>query len=240
MIGIVGGMGYEAGIDLYNRVQKAGIPKKNILIISNTNIPDRTEYLDGIESRNPGPYIAIGIKGLLNDGATQIGIACNTAHHEEILGTSLRILEQKGIKVPIIHMIQEVAKTLKADDSIKKVGVLSTRGTLEHGIYQRVLEAAGQEVIPINKEFNDYYVHDAIYHPDFGIKFQYGKPALQKAIDRLAVAVSHLESKGADRLVLGCTEIPLVADQLTFKDQPINATQVLADSLVRAFQNSQL
>ena len=130
MIGIVGGMGPHAGIDLVNKIfdlTKANKDQDHFPIAIQSTphlIPDRTNFLSGNSDVNPAIAIVEIINTLHNQGANLIGISCNTAHAEPIFK---EIVTRKPKEVEIIHMIHEVAKYInECYHSAKKIGILST------------------------------------------------------------------------------------------------------------------
>ena len=98
MIGIVGGVGSYAGVDLlrkvYDQTMAAGDQEHldTILLSMPSSIPDRTEYLVGEVDENPGKPIAEVLVQLDRAGATVAGIPCNTAHVEKIFGLILEVI----------------------------------------------------------------------------------------------------------------------------------------------------
>ena len=95
MIGIVGGMGPYAGIDLIKKIFDLTITKKDqdhvpITMISTPHrIPDRTKFIKGEIKKNPAIEISKIIKKLSNQGASIIGMPCNTAHSPIIINEIL-------------------------------------------------------------------------------------------------------------------------------------------------------
>src|SRR5690606_15029546 len=101
----------------------------------------------------------------------------------------------------------ELAGSASADG----IGVLSTAGSYHRGLWRTSLRAAGLSVIDVVPEMAEK-VHDAIYHPRFGLKAVQPPTAESKAV--LFTAIKELISKGADTLVLGCTELPFVQREI--------------------------
>jgi len=162
-----------------------------------------------------------------------VGIPCNTAHAPAIFDVIIDELERAGSAVRVLHMIQEVSIFLhKAHPNIRRVGVLSTMGTYKTGVYTDVLVTEGFEAL-LPDEDRQQWVHDAIYHPDFGIKSQ-STPLSAEARRRLMKATAELTDAGAEAVVLGCTEIPLAVTEHTVDGAPIcDPTLVLARALIR-------
>ncbi|PHZ85501.1 aspartate/glutamate racemase family protein [Paremcibacter congregatus] len=239
MIGIVGGVGSYAGLDLIRKIYDHTDARSDQehLPVSMLSVPhtigDRTEYLLGVTDVNPGRSIAGVITTLVSQGAEVIGIPCNTAHASSIYDV---ILEMSPDNCKIIHMIEEVAREIVSSGAVSKIGLLGTTGTLSSDIYKDTLAGYGIEVIYPSADIQSLFVHPAIYHHDYGIKV-YSNPVITKARDDLFMAASYLSRKGAEAIILGCTEIPLALTEGAIDDVPlIDATTLLAKALIRESQ----
>ena len=161
IVGIIGGMGPLATSDLFNKIIKYTDANKDsehihILIDNNTSIPDRSKFiLNGGES--PLNEIVSSAKKLENAGADFLIIPCNTSHYlyDEII---------KKVNIPIVNMIDEVAKYLEKNN-IKKVGLLATTGTIKSGIYKKYFDLHNIETIIPNEEEQEIvmsFIYDEI------------------------------------------------------------------------------
>ena len=223
IIGILGGMGPEATIDLFYKIIKFTPAEKDqnhlrIIIDNNPKIPDRTAAILG-KGKNPLPALQETAKNLEKAGADFIIIPCNTAHY---FLSSI----QESVKIPILNMIEETVKeTQKKNSSIKKVGLLASIGTYKTKIYHQHFKKFNIEVIsPEEKDKEE--VMKAIYAVKAGdlsegIKISIFKIA-QKLID-----------KGSEALIAGCTEIPLILKEGDVSVPIIDPTRVLAETAVR-------
>lgn len=239
MIGIVGGIGPYAGLDLKLRILNNTIAFRDqdhlsILLSSLPDLPDRTEFLEGSTLENPADKIAANISMLEKAGCTTVGIACNTAHADKIFSKIQKILAQKNAQVKVLHMVHEVVQILKnKHQSIQKVGVLCTNGSYKFNVYFPPLLDAGFEISMIGSRLNNEWVHQAVYSAKFGIKSQSGR-ITEETISGLNKAIEWYANEGVQALVLGCTEIPLAAPFLNFRGIiPINSNEVLARALIR-------
>lgn len=229
IVGIVGGMGPEAAADLFRKIIKA-TPVKNdqehlrIIIDNNTDIPDRSSAIRG-DGPSPVEEIKNSLKILENAGAQVLAMACNTAHYYyDDLKT--------GVKGDFLHMMDQVAVYIKEKHpTAEKIGVLATEGTINAKLYPSAFAKIDLQVIEPDKE-SQIKVMEAIYAP-WGIKAGYYKEAkavLKKAAEQLVV-------KGADIIIMGCTEIPLVLDSTDVQVELLDATTILADAIVaKAFK----
>lgn len=247
MIGIVGGVGPYAGIDLLKNIYDNTLAKKdqdylNSLLFSlSSEIQDRTDYLLGVAVENPGYSIAKIIVKLENLGATVAGIPCNTAHSENIFSLIIKELEKNGSQIKVLHMINETIDFIKVNYShFSKIGVLSTTGTYRYKIYVNALEKNGFKAIEPKLEIQEKLVHPAIYHSDYGIKSK-SNPFHPQAKKNLNHAISYLKEQGAEAIILGCTEIPLVIKTKKVKGMMvINPTNVLARKLIQSINPKKL
>lgn len=222
-IGIIGGMGPEATLDLFGKLIRhtdASCDAEHIRVYidCHTGIPDRTRaILEGGES--PVPYIVESAKKLAAMGAEFLLLPCNTSHYyyDEIAALS---------PVPVVHMIRTAAEALR-DSGVARVGVLATDGTLRSGVYQKELAACGIEAVCPDGE-DQAAVMRLIYD---GIK------ANVPTFDTTAVeqTLRHLREAGAERLVLGCTELPVAVARYGIEaPDAVDATDILARVAVAA------
>jgi aspartate racemase len=238
VIGIVGGAGPYAGLDLLGRILDqtvASADQDHLDIISAfrpRHIPDRTSFLLGEVDLNPAYAIADQLLALERMGADVAGIPCNTAHAQPILEVVLQELSAAGSQIRFLNMIEEVVQFLSQHHAgIRRVGVLATEGTYRTRLYSGFLEPSGIEVIIPEEQFQSI-VHQAIYDRDYGIKAN--GFATDQALKQLRAAADSLQQKGAEAVVLGCTEISLVVKEKTMGELiVIDPTLILARALIR-------
>ncbi len=222
IIGIIGGMGPLATCDLFKKIIEKTKNAKcdqeyiHVCIDCNTNIPDRTEaILNG--GKNPVPEMVKSGILLESMGANVLVMPCNTAHYFYDKITPF-------LNIPLLNMPEETAKKLKQKD-VKKVGLLATDGTIKSNVYHRALEKYGIEALTPSAA-QQKSVMDIIYN---GVK------AGNQNIDLtdFYAAIDSLLKKGAELLILGCTELPVAFDIFHIDRPVIDATSVLAEAAVR-------
>ncbi|MCB9005764.1 MAG: aspartate/glutamate racemase family protein, partial [Ardenticatenaceae bacterium] len=149
-IGVVGGVGPFAGIDLLGKIaaQTAVNLDQDHLTVLNWSQPakivDRTEYLLGQVAENPAGALAAQVQQLAQMGASVVGIPCNTAHAPRIFNQIRAELAAANCDVQLLHMIEEVGRFVQNNlPGVRQIGVLSTTGTYQAGVYVEVLEALG-------------------------------------------------------------------------------------------------
>lgn len=239
MIGIVGGVGPYAGLDLMRKVFDNTLSDGDqdhvdaLLFSLPSGIVDRTEYLEGIEDQNPAEAIYEVLSGLEEAGATVAGIPCNTAHAAPIFEFVREKLDSGGNRIRLLHMIHETVDFIQTVlPDLRKIGVLSTSGTYRSRVYQDSLESEDYEVLLPSEEMQEQLIHPAIYDEDYGIKSQ-SNPVHPQALASLETGFSYLEQMGAEAVILGCTEISM-AFQVPAGRQiiAIDPTQILARALI--------
>lgn len=206
-IGIVGGLGPMATVDLYDKITKASPAKTDqehikVVIEQNPQIPDRTKYLlnGGVD-----PTLALysACKKLEADQVDVIIFPCNTAH-------AFMPTVAAHINVPFINMqqttLEEIQKKFGKDVVI---GLMATDGTCKTGIYKNKADQMGLALVTPEPEYQ-VFVMEAIYGPK-GVKAGFNDGECK---EQLLKAARHLvKDKNATCLILGCTELPLILDE---------------------------
>ena len=244
-IGIVGGMGPEAGVALSRNIICHTIAGKDqdhlpqILYSIPTIIPDRTDFLMGKVKTNPGLRIAGILADMDSIGVRLAALACNSAHAPKIFDVIMEEITTLVLNLKLLHMIEEVGRFLNENyPDKKKVGILGTTGTYMTRQYD-ILTQFGFETINISeKEQNT--LHQAIYNPDYGIKSTPGKVSGMTAQTFENSCISLIKS-GAGIIVLGCTELPQIFSGSFIREIPIiDSSVVLARALIKAHSPGKL
>ena len=211
MIGILGGMGTQAGLDFCNKLavlNRGKIDQEYPLFIlyNKSNIPGRPESIGVhtskiLDKSHKNKKYNIVLKSLLKgcqllkkSNCKFIVIPCNTAHYwyEDL---------QKKINLPIINMPKEVfnftKKTCKMNSSI---GLLATEGTLKTGVYNKFFDNKYNLVFPDKKNQNNS-VNKAIRFVKMG--------KVKEASRIIKPAINYLIKKRCKKIILGCTELPI-------------------------------
>ena len=197
MIGILGGMGTQAGLDFCNKLailNRGKIDQKYPLFIlyNKSNIPNRPENLK--KYYNVLKSLIKGCDLLQKNKCKFIVIPCNTAHHwyDDL---------KKKIKIPIISMPKEVyLHTKKNCKKNSKIGLLSTEATLKTNVYNRYFNKDYKLVSP-GKALQKKSVNKAIKYVKMG--------KVKEAEKILRPAVNYLIKTKCKKIILGCTELPI-------------------------------
>ena len=247
MIGIVGGVGPYAGLELVknifdNTLAETDQAHLDVMLLSMpSSISDRTGFLLGSELENPGIQIAEVIGRLEKAGSTVAGIPCNTAHASEIITVTKQRLSQTGSGICLLNLIDEAIKTVKERfPAFTRIGVLSTIGTQQIGIYTMTLQNAGLQACGIDTDMQAETIHPAIYDPVYGIKAQ-SDPVTPLARQNLLRGVRQLISQGAELVIKGCTEINLAIPETEIEGIPlIDPSVSLARALIESIDPQKL
>ena len=240
MIGIVGGVGPYAGLDLAKNVFDNTLADSDqehlplVMLSVPETILDRTEYLLNIVNDNPGRAIAKVILRMENMGATVAGIPCNTAHEKAIFGLTRKVLAENNADIELLSMVDKTIEAIITDyPGIMKIGVLSTTGTYQFNIYSGPLKNARLEPIVPAIEVQEEIVHPAIYNKDYGIKAK-SNPVTEKARTDLLAIINQLKENGAELIIKACTEIALaIPEQVVHGVPMVDPSIVLARSLIK-------
>ena len=222
VIGILGGMGPEATIDLYRHIitlTPANRDQDHIrtVISSDPKIPDRTcAILEGGE--DPLPYLIRAARLLEDAGVGVLAIPCNAAHF-----FLPRLRERVG--VPILDMIGETCSAFCAQfPEARTVGLLGASGTVRSGIYESGFRTAGIAVL-VPDEHDQQRVQSGISSVKAGTHDSATRDMFQSIGCDLVRA-------GAQAVILGCTEIPLAFDPSRVDYRTLNPTRILAQAAV--------
>jgi len=197
MIGILGGMGTQAGLDFCNKLAKLNKGKTDqqyplFVLYNKSNIPGRPENLH--KYNKVLKSLLAGCKFLEKSKCKFIVIPCNTAHYwfDDL---------KKKIKIPIISMPKEVyAHSLKNCKKNSKIGILATEGTLKTGVYNKFFDKKFKLITP-TKSVQKNNVNKAIKLVKMG--------RVKDAEKAIRHAVNSLIKLKCSKIILGCTELPI-------------------------------
>ena len=222
IMGVLGGMGPAATVDFMAKVLAADPApleqdKVRLIVDCNPGVLDRTAAGRGA-GPSPGPALAAMARGLVGAGADVLVIACNTAHAwaDDIAA---------AVDAPVLSMIETACKAIaRAHPRARRIGLLAGQGCLDAGIYQSACAARGWQALVPGQDDQAAFMA-ALYRIKGGAL---GEPERE---DLLRCARATIEA-GAEVVIAGCTEVPLL---LTAADLPvplIDPTQVLAERAV--------
>lgn len=228
VVGIIGGMGPEATVDLQQRVIRATPARDDadhirMIVDNNPQIPSRIKALIEGSGESPVPCLQEMARKLAAYGADLLAIPCNTAHtyFEEI---------QSAVPIPVLHMIDlTVGKMLAENPALTRVGVLASRAVIMNELYPRAFRQHGIQILYPAPEIEDRLMVaiKTVKTGRYGPKEQ---GALRQAADELV-------AQRAEALIIACTELSLLAEGLNSAVPLVDTAQVLAEEIVRLAKN---
>lgn len=229
LLGILGGMGPLATLDFQQKllqVTPAQIDQQHLpsVVWNVPQVADRQKALAG-SGPSPLPQLVAGIKKLNQAGASHIVIPCNTAHHW--------FAELSQISdVEILHLVDTaVDALLQPTERPKRIGIIATQGTLDAGWYQQRLEANSIEAITGDThEIREWFVPGC-----YAVK----RGQLQEGGDLLSRQAEALLARGAQQLLLACTEVPVALRAINAPYLPLtqDPALLLAERCSRMWQD---
>ena len=213
MIGILGGMGTQAGLDFCSKLAKLNRGKADqkyplFILYNKASIPDRKQH--NKKYKKVLNSLIEGCKFLQKNKCKFIAIPCNTAHYWYL---DLKNL----IKIPILNMPELVyLNILKKCKKNTKIGLLATETTINTGIYEKYLRNKYKLLMPTRKiQINN--VNKSIKYVKMG--------KTKEAEKALRPAVNYLIKNNCKKIILGCTELPIaIFAYKSFKKAKISKT----------------
>jgi len=222
-IGLIGGMSWESTLEYY-RILNEKIKERLGGFHSAKCILYSVDFEEIEKLQHQGNWdeatklMVDAAQRVERAGADFLLICTNTMHKmaDEV---------QENIGIPLLHIVDATAEKIKAQ-GMKKVGLLGTRFTMEEEFYRgRLEERHGLEVlIPDEKERQD--IHEILY-----TELCMGQ-IKKLSQDRFEQIIGNLESRGAEGIILGCTEIPLLVKQEDYKIPLFDTTSLHATQAV--------
>ena len=228
LLGVLGGMGPLATLDFQRRLLDATPAQSDQQQIPSEvwNVPqivDRQKALAG-SGPSPLPRLLHGIEKLNQAGASHIAIPCNTAHH-------WYAALSEASEAPILHIVDATLDALsQSAQKPRRVGVIATQGTLEAGWYQhRLAQQDIEVVVPTEEELTQWFVPGC-----YAVK----RGALKEGGEWLSLQANALFARGAQKLVLACTEVPVALEAVNapFRHLTFDPAQALAERCSQLWQ----
>ena len=219
-LGVIGGMGPQATQIFYQRIldrTEASCDQEHLpaLILSDTEMPDRTAYLLSGRGEEVFTRLCADARLLEREGCTAIAIPCNTSHYfvDRLQGE---------IGIPILNMVRETAHAL-ARQGRRRAAILATDGTIQTGVYQRACQEAGLTPVapdPSTQALVMSIIYDEIKKGEKGSREKFA------AIDRA------VRKQGCDCAILGCTELSVYRAYHGLPEFYLDAMEVLVEKSI--------
>jgi aspartate racemase len=217
-LGVIGGMGPAATFDFCARFTAAAPAQcDQDLVDSDPLIPDRNAALRG-DGRSPELHLAAIARRLVESGAVCLAMPCNTAH-----------AFKAGIEAAAPgRLVDMIAATMKQVIPIarSRVGLLAADGCLQAALYQTALHEAGLETVLLNAKAQSAFM---------ALLYEIKAEGPQAAhIPRMQWLAQSLSDQGADTLIAGCTEVPLVLSPEATPLPMVSSTNALVRAALQA------
>lgn len=217
---IIGGMGTlatESFVRTLNSATDAGKDQDflNYVVFNDASIPDRTAYINDHSQDDPFPVLAQDVQQATELGASFMVMACNTAHyfHDRL---------QKLTNVPILHMPQLAiswAEQRYNPSSFPRLGFIGTEGTRKAGIYSKLAEQAGYQIVE-PEQLTQERINNVIYGDV--------KSGTLNRVRYEEIIQELLSDYACDAVLLGCTELAVLNEAFPLPQLPIVDAQAIA------------
>ncbi len=220
-IGVLGGMGPEATVDFMARVIAATPASRDqdhlhLLVDHNPGVPDRHAAIAG-SGPGIGPDLAAMARRLETAGADFLVMVCNTAH---AYADDIRA----AVSIPFISIIDVVMDAVR-EHPAHAIGVMAADGCLQADLYQQALVMAGREPVLWTASEQQQFMTLL-----WKIKAGERGPELRAGLQALAAS---LEFSGAELLLAGCTEIPLILGRGDTGAELLSSTDLLVRRTIK-------
>ncbi|MEW9668318.1 aspartate/glutamate racemase family protein [Ammoniphilus sp. 3BR4] len=224
IIGILGGMGPLATVDLVNKIimntpAKVDQDHLRMIIYNNPKIPSRNEAIL-FNGKNPLPELIKTAKMIEYAGADFIIMPCNTAHnwYHEV---------KSHVKIPFYDMIENtVCEIMNSNIPLNSVLLLATEAMITRGLYQKAFQSLGAHIWIPNP------LEQEVISKGIG-KVKALQVDSNSYIDQINEMIGSYKVKGIQAIIGGCTEIPLLFPYLDQQIIKIDPTLILAKLAIR-------
>ena len=226
IVGILGGMGPEATVDLMQRIIRLtpaldDMDHIRCIVDNNPKVPSRIKAIIEGDGEDPGPCMADMGRWLESWGAHFLVIACNTAHY-------YYDAVQNAVKIPVINLIDLVSNHVKVNfPEHDKVGILASPAVAMTGLYAKRFKELGIEDVWPDPDYQERLLNiiKEIKKGNTGSK-------VRKDYEKVCENLLH---KGANIAIIACTELSALGADLPIN--AIDAAQVLARQIVQVAKN---
>ena len=223
VVGVLGGMGPEATVDLMRRVIAATPAQDDadhirMLVDNNPQVPSRIRALIEKTGESPAPALIAMARGLCAQGADFLVMPCNTAHHyhSEIAA---------AVDVPFLNLMELVAAhVMRRHPALQRIGLLASSALAHFRIYEPWFDRAGVEVL--------YPAADRQEALMAAIRAVKAGRVADQDLSAFNSAAAGLANGGAQVLLIACTELSVIADSLQASLPMYDAAEVLAQAIV--------
>ncbi len=226
VVGILGGMGPEATVDLMQRIIRLTPAKDDIdhircIVDNNPKVPSRIKAIVEGGDSNPGPCMAEMGQRLESWGADFLVIACNTAH-------AYYNFVQEAVTIPVIHLINLVIDHVREIyPAIKQIGIIGSTTIKITSLYEKRLKQFGIDAI-----YPDSAHQQSLFNIVKTIKT--GNTG-SNVINEYRKVCKNLADNGVEKTIVACTELSVLNDVLSMDS--LDAAEILAQEIVAIVKN---
>lgn len=227
VLGIIGGVGPLATayfMEMLIKKTPATTDQEQMpmIVFNDPQIPDRTAYILDHAKANPQPEMTKVAQWLENAGADYLAIACNTAHY-------FYKAIADAVNVPVVNIMEETTRHIASlYGAGATVGLMATEGTVKSGVFQDCFERNGMSVITPSVAGERHVMH---------LIYDCVKANRPYDMEEFLGVAHDLRSRGADAVVVGCTELSVVyADLAETPPWLYDSLDILADRCVTLYQ----
>lgn len=231
VVGVLGGMGPDATVELMRRVV-ASTPAKDdadhihMLVDNNPKVPSRIRALLEGGDEQPGPVLAGMAQRLEQSGADVLVIPCNTAHyyHRDV---------QEAVGIPVWHLIEmSLAHIRAAHPEVQRIGLLASSAVQKIALFEPFFQRAGLTLV-----YPDVAAQELVMAVIRAVKAGGVSAELLSDYQQQVTAMSTVDTlaDGVDAYLLGCSELSVIAEQHPQTLPVIDSLQVLVDTIVAQF-----
>ncbi|MEM6775258.1 MAG: amino acid racemase [Pseudomonadota bacterium] len=229
VVGVLGGMGPAATIDLLQRVlaltpATSDSDHLRMLVDNNPKVPSRIAALIEGTGESPAPTLIAMARGLEAQGAEFLVMPCNTAHHyhREVAA---------AVAIPFLNLMDLVRSELDLmAGSPRRIGLLASSALRRIELYEPYVNTAQRELL---------YPSPACQDDLMGLILAVKAGRVERShLRALSAAIDDLCTGGADVLLVACTEISALGDALVAECPVVDAADVLARAVVSAVRNT--
>jgi aspartate racemase len=221
-VGVLGGMGPAATVDFMAKVLTSSQGRRDqdgvrLIVDNNPGVPDRNAAVAGT-GPSPAPVLAGMAQGLERAGAQFLVMVCNAAH-------AFEAEVRQATTLPFVSIVEETcAEVLRGQRDVRRVGVLAAAGALDARLYETAFARHGVEVLVPTGDARQQFMR-LLYRIKAGDLGPEVRARMKACADELAL-------RGAESIVAGCTEVPLVLSRHELAMPLVNSTDVLAKRTV--------
>lgn len=223
-IGLIGGMSWESTLVYYKLINEKinihfGGLHSSKCILDSINFAEAQELLDLENYKKLNKLMVNSAINLEKCGAEVLILSCNTMH---ICAESIK----SNINIPFLHIAEETGREIKRKN-IKNVLLLGTKATMEKSFYKNILKKMFNIEVIVPSKSDIEVIHNVIYK-----ELVRGIITLESKRKYLEIIKKNIDN-GAEGVILGCTEIPMLIKQNDCDIPIFNTTKIHVESIVK-------